>query len=260
MHLFNLLTPNSSSNYNNSGVNPLIIVIGLLVIFISLAALASYISSRKTAKLIYQNKLTENQNKLTAKEPIDDYEPEEKDTIKGFISADFKSRKWRPEIFENCKTYDFSAIADFELVQNGVSTVSKGRLTGALVGGLVAGQVGAIIGSNTSKKQITTVNSMLVRITLINADLRIIEIPLYSGANLDTSGIAYNNYKSVAENILSLLQAITVSCERETATATTEQRATISSADEIRKFKQLLDDGIITESEFEEKKKQLLNL
>lgn len=253
MYLFNLLTPNSSSNYNNGGVNPLIIVIGLLIIFISLAALASYISSRKTAKLIYQNK-------LTAKEPVDDYEPEEKDIIKGFISADFKSKKWRPEIFENCQTYDFSTIADFELIQNGVSTVSKGGLTGALVGGLVAGQVGAIIGSNTSKKQITTVNSMFIRITLINADLRIIEIPLYSGANLDTSGMAYNNYKSVAENILPLLQAITVFCERETAAATTEQRATISSADEIRKFKQLLDDGIITESEFEEKKKKLLNL
>ena len=34
----------------------------------------------------------------------------------------------------------------------------------------------------------------------------------------------------------------------------------ISSADEIRKFKTLLEDGIITEEEFIAKKKQLLNL
>lgn len=36
--------------------------------------------------------------------------------------------------------------------------------------------------------------------------------------------------------------------------------ANISSADEIRKYKELLDDGIITEEEFNAKKKQLLNL
>ena len=33
-----------------------------------------------------------------------------------------------------------------------------------------------------------------------------------------------------------------------------------SAADEIRKYKSLLDDGIITQEEFEAKKKQLLNL
>lgn len=33
----------------------------------------------------------------------------------------------------------------------------------------------------------------------------------------------------------------------------------LSSADELRKFKQLLDDGIITQEEYEEKKRQLLN-
>lgn len=36
------------------------------------------------------------------------------------------------------------------------------------------------------------------------------------------------------------------------------QFQSFSSADELRKFKQLLDDGIITQEEFDEKKKQLL--
>lgn len=36
--------------------------------------------------------------------------------------------------------------------------------------------------------------------------------------------------------------------------------STISSADELKKFKELLDDGIITQEEFEAKKKQLLGL
>jgi predicted Zn-dependent peptidase len=43
---------------------------------------------------------------------------------------------------------------------------------------------------------------------------------------------------------------------KETATTT----VTPSSADELRKFKELLDSGIITQEEFDTKKKQLLGL
>lgn len=39
-----------------------------------------------------------------------------------------------------------------------------------------------------------------------------------------------------------------------------KRNASVSPADEIRKFKQLWDDGIITEEEFQQKKKKLLNL
>ena len=39
-----------------------------------------------------------------------------------------------------------------------------------------------------------------------------------------------------------------------------ERNCCISPADEIRKFKQLWDDGIITEGEFQQKKKKLLDL
>ena len=51
---------------------------------------------------------------------------------------------------------------------------------------------------------------------------------------------AQNNY--IEENTLNKIEVVPVA----------------SAADEIRKFKQLLDDGIISQSEFDEKKKQLL--
>nr|WP_212116877.1 SHOCT domain-containing protein [Niallia circulans] len=38
------------------------------------------------------------------------------------------------------------------------------------------------------------------------------------------------------------------------------QNENFDAVNEIRKFKELLDDGIITEDEFEDKKKQLLGL
>ncbi len=40
----------------------------------------------------------------------------------------------------------------------------------------------------------------------------------------------------------------------------TNQTVHVSSADEIKKFKSLLDEGIITKDEFDKKKKELLNL
>jgi len=42
--------------------------------------------------------------------------------------------------------------------------------------------------------------------------------------------------------------------------ASSDTDTTSSAADEIRKYKQLADEGIITQEEFEEKKKQLLGL
>ncbi len=51
-----------------------------------------------------------------------------------------------------------------------------------------------------------------------------------------------------------------VKIEAAKAPETSAEETGTSSADEIRKYKELLDDGIITEEEFEAKKKQLLDL
>ena len=48
-----------------------------------------------------------------------------------------------------------------------------------------------------------------------------------------------------------------VQLENQTKSA---QPAALSSADELRKFKELLDMGVITQEEFDAKKKQLLGL
>ena len=56
---------------------------------------------------------------------------------------------------------------------------------------------------------------------------------------------------------------IGVNCDKlkfENSETTNVQVNNVSSADEIRKYKSLYDDGIITEEEFLNKKKQLLGL
>lgn len=55
-------------------------------------------------------------------------------------------------------------------------------------------------------------------------------------------------------------KALEESVPKTTRTRRTSGEAAISGADEIRKYRQLADEGIITEEEFEKKKKDILGL
>ena len=57
----------------------------------------------------------------------------------------------------------------------------------------------------------------------------------------------------------SALQIIADQCQSEKEMAS-DRQSNASAADEILKFKQLMDAGVITSEEFENKKKQLLGL
>ncbi len=65
--------------------------------------------------------------------------------------------------------------------------------------------------------------------------------------------------QSSAQECLSTLQIIADQCQSEKELASGNQ-SNASAADEILKFKQLMDAGVITSEEFESKKKQLLGL
>ena len=65
----------------------------------------------------------------------------------------------------------------------------------------------------------------------------------------------YNISKKASELVVSTLERICNSAE-----VLTQSQGSLSAADEIKKFKELFDSGIITEEEFNAKKKQLLGL
>ena len=72
--------------------------------------------------------------------------------------------------------------------------------------------------------------------------------------------IKYNTETTlVGPNILITVTGTAVRC-RDVVSANTENHNATSDADEIIKFKQLLDQGIITQEEFDIKKKQILGL
>lgn len=137
---------------------------------------------------------------------------------------------------QNPQYYYFSEISDYtiERIDEKTVTKSKGGIGRAVVGGALFGGVGAVVGATTSKKETKNIGGQdLLKITINHPfgtfSKQIFSPPLGFSTFLDKC-INQNN-KPIA-----------------------------SEADELLKFKKLLDDGIITQEEFEIKKKQILGL
>lgn len=163
---------------------------------------------------------------------------------------------------DNSTVYDYSDIVDFELLEDG-NSISKGGLGRAIAGGLLFGGVGAIVGGVTGgKKAKQTCTNLKIKITLNDLRNPVIYIPFIS-SEVKKDSFVYTSSYSSAQEIMSMLQ---IMCETQKIKSIQETQEvnnkveTISVADEIKKFKDLLDMGAITQEEFEYKKKELLNL
>ena len=164
-------------------------------------------------------------------------------------------RKGILSTFKYADVYDYKDILDFELLEDGTSII-KGGLARSVVGGAIFGGVGAVVGGVTGNRKVhQKCNSLKIKITLNRTDMPIIYINLISKP-IEKYYEAYKDAYNNAQKILSLLQIICNQVMEDNSSV--EKTNYFSVADEIRKFKQLFDDGIISEEEFNTKKKQLL--
>ncbi len=138
------------------------------------------------------------------------------------------------------------------------SKTATGGVGRAIVGGALFGGVGAIVGGSTGHKQKVTCSKLQIKITMNNMDIPIVYINFIE-SETKKDGALYKQLYTQAQEALSLLSIIAESNKSNTNSAV-EQQNNLSVADEILKFKQLLDSGIISQEEFDAKKKQLLGL
>lgn len=162
---------------------------------------------------------------------------------------------------QNPTLYRYDEIADFELLEDG-NTVTSGGLGRAVVGGALFGGVGAIVGAVTGGKTTKKiVNSLSVNITLNNPYINSISIPCLSAGPCQTDSIVYRGDKHMAQQLINFLNSM---CSRAVAPQLPPipptPSAAISPVDEVLRYKELLDKGIITPEQFETKKKELLGL
>lgn len=129
---------------------------------------------------------------------------------------------------------------EYETVGGKTVTKSKGGISRALVGGALLGPVGAVVGASTSKKETKTVGGVnLLKVTFNSMGGRKTISLSNPPAGLTEFLDHCINEKEETSNVVSQVS---------------------SEADELAKWKGLLDQGIISPEEFEQKKKQLLGI
>ncbi len=110
------------------------------------------------------------------------------------------------------------------------------------------------------KRQIAFTPCISFAVYIITSILYIMNIDRLSSK----TAAEYWLYPNWAFYIIIALQIVTIVCallaEFKIFENATQTNVNLSNADELKKFKDLLDSGAITQAEFEEKKKQLLNL
>ncbi len=175
--------------------------------------------------------------------------------IGNYLKVDENNKQWY--VPGNSKIHSYDDVLDYELLEDGGS-IAKGGLGRAVVGNVLFGGVGAIVGGVTgTKKSKPTCTSLKVKITLNDMATPTEYINLITTETKKSSSL-YQVCEKQAQEIMAVFQ---VMCEQNKSASTVPaQTQEISSADEIKKYKELLDSGIITQEEFELKKKQLLGL
>lgn len=164
-----------------------------------------------------------------------------------FVYVTSDPQRKRPE---NYTLFSYDQIVSFELLENGES-VASGGVGRAVLGGVLFGGVGAVVGASTRSYK-SACEELKIKITVRNYQDPAFYIPIIV-LQTDKSSSEYKEKLKMAQNILSKLQLIT-------NTDTHDKPTTADKFEEIKKYKNLLDEGIISQEDFENKKKELLNL
>lgn len=172
--------------------------------------------------------------------------------------------------------FEYADLLDFQLFEDGQAiAIDKIGLGEAAVGGLLFGGVGALVGAVAGTKIFAgACNSMELRVIFRNSYINTITVPFI----IERTRKKSDEYKIAQKDAQSCITALTIIADYNkrqeqpiisnvnvnvNATANSNSNTnntTVSGADEIIKYKTLLDAGIITQEEFEAKKKQILNL
>lgn len=147
--------------------------------------------------------------------------------------------------------FSYSDILNFELIEDGQRYEQRGGVTRAVVGGAIFGTVGAVVGSQTAKGK-SSISQMYICVYTKQSNRSFVKINLINSAT-STDGGVYVDAKDRALLIMSKLAIM----QHENREEEERKSGYFDAAEQIKKYKELLDCGAITKDEFEEAKKRL---
>lgn len=179
------------------------------------------------------------------------------------LYIDDKNKQWSICYYDSSqfKIYKYSDLNSFELFENGNSKV-QGRAGSALVGGYFFGVIGAIAGASRSKKINEVCSSLQVKINVNDLDNPVLSIIL-NDTPIKKSSDAYLSLMNQAKSLISNLEFIS-SSKNIDAVSKIKKSIDLQNnqplKEQLQELKDMLNEGLITQEEFEQKKKQILNL
>ena len=185
----------------------------------------------------------------------------------GKILIDDKNKK---VIFEKysyyTKAFCFSDILKYDIYENEQAVV-QGRAGSALVGGLFFGVAGAVVGASRKRGVNEQVNILKIIIYVNDLECPKIEFTYMSGESLSKTSQKYvqtiknlqeiSGYLEYMINSASFIESADKSNDN---TISSISQKEVSKKEQLEELKELLSDGLITEEDFEQKKKQILGL
>lgn len=197
--------------------------------------------------------------------------------VEGYIWVDEKQKKWAlPQklpfgdnyaVTPETEIYDYTDLIDYEVIFDKKRVVKGGSGFGdAVLNAVTWNTLGLAVittGKKTTKSKCKNLSIKLTTGVPEHSELYIRLITIET----DMTSIVYKDAVKNAEKIVSVLNTITSDNKpdvdvtpKDDKSVESEKTSGVSAADEIKKYKELLDMGAITEEEFDKKKKQLLDL
>lgn len=175
--------------------------------------------------------------------------------VAGILHIDEVQEKWYVgESSIQCNIiYNFSDVEEVyslkgdKIMSSASSGKKKSGIARGIVGGVIGGTTGALIGTLTASTE-TSASAIESQTIYINI--------FVSGRNEPMTITCPN--EMVADSVQRAISSMIKDPINEKKEKKLDSET--SNADELRKFKGLLDDGIISQEEFDIKKKQLLDL
>lgn len=169
--------------------------------------------------------------------------------------------------FFKSETVPYSSVLNYEYKEDGKTKGTYGKMLGmAALGGVLFGGAGAIVGAMTQgkgEKHLVKRMEIVINYQKDNKTevfrMKVLD-PILHTDPVKSNSWEYKNLLENAQAVMKVLDKIIQNNYPEVDEQPTNiQAPPLSAADEIRKFKELMDEGIITKEEFEIKKKELLS-
>lgn len=185
------------------------------------------------------------------------------------IAADDNSKRFlvKSETGTKYRIYNYADLIDYELSQDGASTISS-RAGDALVGGILLGTTGAVVGASKSRDIQEYCSSLYVSLTVNDSSNIRIQIPFISGKVLKTSS-EFTYAVERAKEMIALLQFIQTGGNRAQLVQVLKKKLDVdkqqtsldpTAIEAVKQYKELLEAGLISQEEYEMKRKELLKI